>query len=123
GESKAARADRAALRMLVEEKRPAEAIVGKTVEIMRSIAMQSHGRVGAEYSSAVLTSGKKPGSVDFHPEVASDVLGHIAQVDFEIGAFYGTVSVVGKKSTGPKLRRNEPCWCGSGKKYKRCHGA
>jgi preprotein translocase subunit SecA len=21
-----------------------------------------------------------------------------------------------------KLGRNEPCWCGSGKKYKRCHG-
>jgi preprotein translocase subunit SecA len=21
-----------------------------------------------------------------------------------------------------KLGRNDPCWCGSGKKYKRCHG-
>jgi uncharacterized protein YecA (UPF0149 family) len=21
----------------------------------------------------------------------------------------------------PKLGRNEPCWCGSGKKYKKCH--
>jgi methionyl aminopeptidase len=20
-----------------------------------------------------------------------------------------------------KLHRNEPCWCGSGKKYKKCH--
>jgi preprotein translocase subunit SecA len=26
-------------------------------------------------------------------------------------------------SSGPKLGRNDPCWCGSGKKYKRCHGA
>ncbi|MGD8683128.1 MAG: preprotein translocase subunit SecA [Chloroflexota bacterium] len=24
---------------------------------------------------------------------------------------------------GEKLGRNDPCWCGSGKKYKRCHGA
>jgi preprotein translocase subunit SecA len=24
---------------------------------------------------------------------------------------------------GPKLGRNDPCWCGSGKKYKHCHGA
>jgi preprotein translocase subunit SecA len=24
---------------------------------------------------------------------------------------------------GPKLGRNDPCWCGSGKKYKKCHGA
>jgi preprotein translocase subunit SecA len=22
-----------------------------------------------------------------------------------------------------QLGRNDPCWCGSGKKYKRCHGA
>lgn len=21
----------------------------------------------------------------------------------------------------PKLGRNSPCWCGSGKKYKKCH--
>jgi len=23
--------------------------------------------------------------------------------------------------TAPKIGRNDPCWCGSGKKYKRCH--
>jgi preprotein translocase subunit SecA len=22
-----------------------------------------------------------------------------------------------------KIGRNDPCWCGSGKKFKRCHGA
>ncbi len=27
------------------------------------------------------------------------------------------------KSDGHRLGRNDPCWCGSGKKYKRCHGA
>jgi preprotein translocase subunit SecA len=26
-------------------------------------------------------------------------------------------------SSGPKVGRNDPCWCGSGKKYKRCHGS
>jgi preprotein translocase subunit SecA len=26
-------------------------------------------------------------------------------------------------SSGPKIGRNDPCWCGSGKKYKRCHGS
>ncbi len=24
---------------------------------------------------------------------------------------------------GPRIGRNDPCFCGSGKKYKRCHGA
>jgi preprotein translocase subunit SecA len=27
------------------------------------------------------------------------------------------------KSPIPKVGRNDPCPCGSGKKYKRCHGA
>jgi preprotein translocase subunit SecA len=22
----------------------------------------------------------------------------------------------------PKIGRNDPCWCGSGLKYKKCHG-
>jgi preprotein translocase subunit SecA len=29
----------------------------------------------------------------------------------------------GSPKAGPKLGRNDPCWCGSGKKFKRCHGA
>ena len=27
----------------------------------------------------------------------------------------------GAKTTLVELGRNDPCWCGSGKKYKRCH--
>ncbi|MEX2144814.1 MAG: preprotein translocase subunit SecA [Candidatus Spechtbacterales bacterium] len=27
------------------------------------------------------------------------------------------------EDTSKKIGRNEPCWCGSGKKYKKCHGA
>jgi uncharacterized protein YecA (UPF0149 family) len=27
----------------------------------------------------------------------------------------------GKTVPDKKLGRNDPCWCGSGKKYKRCH--
>ncbi|MCX8072875.1 MAG: SEC-C metal-binding domain-containing protein [Candidatus Binatia bacterium] len=26
-------------------------------------------------------------------------------------------------AAGPKVGRNDPCPCGSGKKYKKCHGA
>jgi preprotein translocase subunit SecA len=24
---------------------------------------------------------------------------------------------------GDQIGRNDPCWCGSGKKFKKCHGA
>ena len=27
------------------------------------------------------------------------------------------------RRSGPKVGRNDPCPCGSGKKYKKCHGA
>ena len=27
------------------------------------------------------------------------------------------------RTTSDKIGRNDPCWCGSGKKYKKCHGA
>jgi preprotein translocase subunit SecA len=27
------------------------------------------------------------------------------------------------KDDQQKIGRNDPCWCGSGKKYKKCHGA
>jgi len=26
-------------------------------------------------------------------------------------------------SENDQIGRNDPCWCGSGKKYKKCHGA
>jgi preprotein translocase subunit SecA len=27
------------------------------------------------------------------------------------------------KSARDNIGRNDPCWCGSGKKFKKCHGA
>jgi preprotein translocase subunit SecA len=45
----------------------------------------------------------------------------------EVPATTATASGTGNGSApakaGPKVGRNDPCWCGSGKKYKRCHGA
>jgi uncharacterized protein YecA (UPF0149 family) len=30
---------------------------------------------------------------------------------------------VAQRRSGDKVGRNDPCPCGSGKKYKKCHGA
>src|SRR5207245_6589167 len=35
----------------------------------------------------------------------------------------GTDEVQTVRREGPKVGRNDPCPCGSGKKYKKCHGA
>ncbi|MDR0450192.1 MAG: SEC-C domain-containing protein, partial [Treponema sp.] len=34
----------------------------------------------------------------------------------------GSVSARTVVRAGPKVGRNDPCPCGSGKKYKHCHG-
>jgi preprotein translocase subunit SecA len=34
-----------------------------------------------------------------------------------------TAYMTATRPANPKLGRNEPCWCGSGKKFKLCHGA
>jgi len=35
----------------------------------------------------------------------------------------GTNAATVVKADSEKIGRNDPCWCGSGKKYKKCHGA
>jgi preprotein translocase subunit SecA len=45
-----------------------------------------------------------------------------------LGGETGSVSTLSrpqqrKVSDQEKIGRNDPCWCGSGKKYKKCHGA
>ena len=35
----------------------------------------------------------------------------------------GTVVEQRRVDEHAQLGRNDPCWCGSGKKYKKCHGA
>jgi preprotein translocase subunit SecA len=42
-------------------------------------------------------------------------------VSTPIGAGGGRQAV--QASPHEKLGRNDPCWCGSGKKFKKCHGA
>jgi len=38
-------------------------------------------------------------------------------------AISGANARVGFTPSGARIGRNDPCWCGSGQKYKKCHGA
>jgi preprotein translocase subunit SecA len=52
---------------------------------------------------------------------------HIANVTYtaptETGETETTVDATTMAAEVPRVGRNEPCPCGSGKKYKQCHGA
>ncbi len=46
----------------------------------------------------------------------------LAELQMTGSASAGTVSQT-VVNAGPRVGRNDPCPCGSGKKYKKCHGA
>jgi preprotein translocase subunit SecA len=67
------------------------------------------GAVAAEAGSAATAGGNGNGRGP-------------AQVNASAGS--GAPAQAGEPvRSGRKIGRNDPCWCGSGKKYKRCHGA
>jgi len=43
--------------------------------------------------------------------------------DLQFGGAAETTASKTVTNGGPKVGRNDPCPCGSGKKYKKCHGS
>jgi preprotein translocase subunit SecA len=41
----------------------------------------------------------------------------------QVGTVGGSAARAGEPAAAAKLGRNDPCYCGSGKKFKKCHGA
>jgi len=58
-----------------------------------------------------------PGEVD-----GSNGAGRGATAQQRRAAPLGAASAAVPAGAAAKIGRNDPCWCGSGKKYKRCHG-
>ena len=52
-----------------------------------------------------------------HSEVAPDIVGLMGEQAAEVEVIPTPIR------NGPKVGRNDPCPCGSGKKYKNCHGS
>jgi SEC-C motif len=119
------------LNMLAAHK-PAHAILGKTVDLMRTLAdrPEAGGMVGKQLCSITL-------SIDPHVAAQSDYHSAVPtsaayMPDFVVVNPSSRLAVSNislrpvaedtPPSAGPRLGRNRPCFCGSGKKYKRCHG-
>jgi len=117
--------------LVVEGKLP-EAVVGNTVEIIREIADRpsTAGLVGKQLMSAVIPCDfSKPGRFAYHTNVPqlTYYLPTIvaARPGNQVIISGATLTATGKNAKPfvfPKQHRNAPCQCGSGKKYKNCHG-
>jgi hypothetical protein len=123
------------LRTLLSERRPSRAMVGKAVEVVRDIAARrsAQGLVGTELTSAVLfPDPAHTPEAGFHVTKASHQVVGFNQVvatgpDHQFAMMDPVIEAMDPSSAPPivvpKIGRNQPCPCGSGKKYKRCHGA
>lgn len=121
-----------ALRALLEKKAPAEGLVGKAVEVMHEIADDpvSKGTIGKQLNVVVMhRDASKPVNSQYVSKKCSFVQyshdlallhknGNTLLKDFKIES----VDIDAPPLVVPKVGRNVPCPCGSGKKYKRCHG-
>jgi len=119
---------------LLIERKPAKAIVNKAVKIIRNIAdrPQAGGAIGMQLSSIVLPRDRdshtiaeyhtaKPKSVVYMPSmVISTPEMQLAMGDPELESSEDPNKQL---IIFPKTGRNKPCPCGSGKKYKKCHGS
>ncbi len=72
-----------------------------------------------------LEAGARTRSVWHVSQTAHDQVGQFAMAERQRAAAQapqGEMKVKQIKLEGPKVGRNDPCPCGSGKKYKKCHG-
>jgi len=122
------------LAFLLRTRRPAKAIIGKLVKVFQELAElpEFKGLIGKQLNSVSLPrdrslsaeSGYHSGTVRSKVYLPDQI--YVVSKDLHLNVSDISVEPVVNDSTppmsGPKLKRNQPCWCKSGKKYKYCHG-
>jgi hypothetical protein len=121
------------LEALLQDNRPPRATATKALEIglAAAVSPKSGGAIGRSWSSAVIPiSPTDPIWVQHHAPSTTRVIFGPNLVD----ASAGSAPVIGLSNIRIEVAtpmsfgfagtpRNAPCPCGSGQKYKRCHGA
>lgn len=127
--------DRLALERLLSGAKPAQALIGKAIEVIRSTARseRSGGLIGEQCLSAVIPPDRtRPILTGYHTSHLTyemfmpSIVNAVAPQTLSYIMDPRLVAVPGQENLPPvavpKVGPNHPCPCGSGKKYKRCHG-
>jgi hypothetical protein len=117
------------IRRMLEDHRLPDAIVGKGVELMRAWSQlrPAAGTVGDQISSIVVPADIREGwTFDYHTAQPTPTIHHpiFIEATGRSAPFASRLEITQQQGfmAVPKAGRNEPCPCGSGRKYKRCHG-
>ena len=125
--------DEIILREFLEARKPAQAIIGKAIEVMLDIATRlgEGGTIGKQITWIMVPSDPTKG---FESGYYSNIRSYATFMPSMVFLLPSgqtifddvSISVVEPENTPPiavpKVGRNAPCPCGSGLKYKKCHG-
>uniref|UniRef100_UPI00398381D7 preprotein translocase subunit SecA n=1 Tax=Gaiella sp. TaxID=2663207 RepID=UPI00398381D7 len=84
-----------------------------------------HVEVEEQEADQALRPAEAPQAVAYEHQVSAGADAIAAAGGFDTGPAVATAPVQRQvvKDDERDVGRNDPCWCGSGKKYKKCHGA
>jgi hypothetical protein len=119
------------LSALLEERAPAKRLVAEAVQVIRRAARSPRGKgiVGERCFSIVVPRDPEAEPVaENHFDAPSNrIYGFPRAIATpELALAFGEPSLTSDSANAewvPRVGRNKPCPCGSGKKYKHCHGA
>ena len=101
-----------------------DGIKREVTQILINVQVRSSDEVAAAEKAAEEAAAKAAQNVQYHHADYNEALGG---ADAEGGS--ETHATAGSEPAarpfvreGQKIGRNDPCWCGSGKKFKQCHG-
>lgn len=121
--------DTTSLCEIIDAKLPAAALKGKALELMKEIAARPAAKnlIGTRYSVGTLTPNLNEAPATLYvSDTVSDTIYMANQINAtqrgKMAIALPRLSVPGAPIVVPKVGRNRPCPCGSGKKFKHCHG-
>ena len=98
-----------------------DGIKREVTQILINVQVRSSDEVAAAEKAAEEAAAKAAQNVQYHHADYNEALGG---ADAEAHAADGGTAPPPQPFVreGQKIGRNDPCWCGSGKKFKQCHG-
>jgi preprotein translocase subunit SecA len=99
-------------------------IWGDFARMIYNVEVQIEGEDGADAIPAQAPGAGRPASLAYSGGTLEDQPSVYGGAGDEVADEELPVPVQQRRvETNEQLGRNEPCWCGSGKKFKKCHGA
>ena len=98
-----------------------DGIKREVTQILINVQVRSESEVAAAEKAAEEAAARAAQNVQYHH---ADYDAALAGADDE-GQAAGAAAAAAPQTyvrEGQKIGRNDPCWCGSGKKFKQCHG-